>query len=164
MSSIPVATRDIRRVFVANRGEIAVRVVRACNTLGIEAVAGVSEADQDSLAARLADQYVVIGPPPAAESYLRADMIVRSGAGTALRRGAPGLRLPFRALVLRARLRRRWPGVHRSIGRIDRRDGRQDHRRWPGRKGRRAARAGFGRRWPMWHTRAPSAPTSAIRC
>jgi acetyl-CoA carboxylase biotin carboxylase subunit len=73
-----VATRDIRRVLIANRGEIAVRIVRACKTLGIESVAAVSEADQDSLAARLADEYVVIGPAPAAQSYLCADLLVRT--------------------------------------------------------------------------------------
>ena len=73
-----VATRDIRRLFVANRGEIAVRVIRACHTLGIEAVVGVSEADTDTLAAKMADEVVVIGPPLAAESYLRADKIVEA--------------------------------------------------------------------------------------
>ena len=74
----PVASRDIRRVFVANRGEIAVRVIRACRTLGMEAVVGVSEADVDTLGARMADETVVLGPPPAAQSYLRADKIVRA--------------------------------------------------------------------------------------
>ncbi|MFM0342149.1 acetyl-CoA carboxylase biotin carboxylase subunit [Paraburkholderia fungorum] len=74
----PVATRDIRRLFVANRGEIAVRVIRACRTLGIETVVGVSEADIDTLAARIADDVVVLGPPLAAESYLRADRIVEA--------------------------------------------------------------------------------------
>jgi acetyl-CoA carboxylase, biotin carboxylase subunit len=71
-----VCMRDIRRLFVANRGEIAVRVVRACRSLGIEAVVGVSEADTDTLAAQMADEVVVLGPPPASESYLRADRIV----------------------------------------------------------------------------------------
>ncbi len=77
-ASPPVATRDIRRLFVANRGEIAVRVIRACRTLGIETVVGVSEADLDTLAARMADDVVVLGPPLAAESYLRADKIVEA--------------------------------------------------------------------------------------
>jgi len=72
--------RDIRRVFIANRGEIAVRIIRACNTLGIESVAGVSEADVDSLAAKLADEFVVIGPPSPSESYLRADRLVEIAA------------------------------------------------------------------------------------
>jgi acetyl-CoA carboxylase biotin carboxylase subunit len=75
-SPTSLASRDIRRLFVANRGEIAVRVIRACRTLGIEAVVGVSEADTNTLAAKMADDVVVIGPPLAAESYLRADKIV----------------------------------------------------------------------------------------
>jgi acetyl-CoA carboxylase biotin carboxylase subunit len=78
MSGIPVAARDIRRLLVANRGEIAVRIIRACRALGIETVAAVSEADRASLAARLADRVAVIGPPPAAESYLRADRLVKA--------------------------------------------------------------------------------------
>jgi acetyl-CoA carboxylase biotin carboxylase subunit len=78
MSGIPVATRDIRRLLVANRGEIAVRIIRACHALGIEAVAAVSEADRSSLAAKMADRVAVIGPPPAGESYLRADLLVQA--------------------------------------------------------------------------------------
>jgi biotin carboxylase len=58
------ATRNIRRVLVANRGEIAVRIVRACHKLGFEAVAAVSEADRTSLAAQLADRVASIGPRP----------------------------------------------------------------------------------------------------
>ena len=52
----------IRRVFIANRGEIAVRIIRTCQRLGIETVLGASEADLDSLPARLADRVVRIGP------------------------------------------------------------------------------------------------------
>ena len=89
-ASIPVATRDIRRVFVANRGEIAVRVIRACRTLGIEAVVGVSEADTSTLAARMADEVVVLGPPLAAESYLRADKIVEAALKTCCDAVHPG--------------------------------------------------------------------------
>ncbi|MDM0113500.1 acetyl-CoA carboxylase biotin carboxylase subunit [Variovorax sp. J22R133] len=89
-ATIPVAKRDIRRVFVANRGEIAVRVIRACRTLGIEAVAGVSEADVDTLAAKLADEVVVLGPPPASESYLRADKIVEAALSTGCDAVHPG--------------------------------------------------------------------------
>ncbi|MCR1783686.1 ATP-grasp domain-containing protein [Nocardioides carbamazepini] len=66
----------MRRVLVANRGEIAVRVVRACFDEGLESVVAVSEVDRDSLAARMADGVVQIGPAAAAESYLRVERIV----------------------------------------------------------------------------------------
>ena len=69
------ATR-IRRVLVANRGEIAVRIVRACREEGIDAIVAVSEADQDSLAARLATDVVHIGPASPTQSYLRVEQIV----------------------------------------------------------------------------------------
>ena len=72
----------LRRVFVANRGEIAVRIVRACRALGLEAVAGVSDVDHDSAAARLADRAVCIGPARATDSYLRPETIVQAALGT----------------------------------------------------------------------------------
>jgi acetyl-CoA carboxylase biotin carboxylase subunit len=72
----------LSRVLVANRGEIAVRVIRACHALGVEAVVAVSEADRDSLAARLADRAVCIGPPPPARSYLRVEALVAAAQGT----------------------------------------------------------------------------------
>jgi acetyl-CoA carboxylase biotin carboxylase subunit len=72
----------IARVFVANRGEIAVRIVRACRALGLEAVVGVSDVDRDSAAARLADRAVCIGPARASESYLRPETIVQAALGT----------------------------------------------------------------------------------
>ncbi len=66
----------LRRVLIANRGEIAVRVVKACFDEGIESVLAVSAADRDSLGAQLADRVVVIGPAAAAESYLDIDRVV----------------------------------------------------------------------------------------
>lgn len=66
----------LRRVLVANRGEIAVRIVRACRDEGIGAVVAVSQADEHSLAAQLADDVVHIGPPSPAQSYLRVEQIV----------------------------------------------------------------------------------------
>ena len=56
------------RILIANRGEIAVRIIRACQKLGIESVAVHSQADSDSLHARLADHSVCIGPPPSKDS------------------------------------------------------------------------------------------------
>ena len=66
----------IRRLLIANRGEIAARIIRTCQRLGIEAVLGASEADLAGVPARLADQVVRLGPPPAAASYLNVDAVV----------------------------------------------------------------------------------------
>ena len=68
----------IKRLFVANRGEIALRVVRAAQALNIETVVAVSDADRDSAAARLADRAVVIGPASATKSYLDPRLIVHA--------------------------------------------------------------------------------------
>ncbi len=72
----------LRRVLIANRGEIAVRIIRTCNELGIETVLAASEADLDSVPARLADRTICIGPPAPSSSYLNAESIV-SAAVTA---------------------------------------------------------------------------------
>ncbi|MCF3592483.1 acetyl-CoA carboxylase biotin carboxylase subunit [Rhodobacteraceae bacterium LMO-12] len=77
-----MAKRDIRRVFIANRGEIAVRIIRACKRLGIETVLGVSEADQASMAAQMADEVVVLGPPAATQSYLVIEKLVDAALRT----------------------------------------------------------------------------------
>jgi acetyl-CoA carboxylase biotin carboxylase subunit len=72
----------VRRLFVANRGEIAVRIMRTCAELGIATVLGASIADRESLAAELAERVVVIGPPHPSESYLKVATIVAAAVGT----------------------------------------------------------------------------------
>lgn len=64
------------RILVANRGEIAVRIIRACKELGIETVAVYSQADENSLHVHLADDSVCIGPPPSSESYLNIPAVI----------------------------------------------------------------------------------------
>jgi len=70
------------KVLIANRGEIALRVIRACRQMGIKTVAVYSEADRDSLHVRFADEDVCIGPPPASESYLDPKRIIAAAEVT----------------------------------------------------------------------------------
>jgi acetyl-CoA carboxylase biotin carboxylase subunit len=70
------STRPFPRILIANRGEIAVRVIRACREMGIESVAVYSDADERALHTSLADRAIRIGPPPAAESYLSIEAIL----------------------------------------------------------------------------------------
>ena len=72
----------ISRVLVANRGEIALRIIHACQALGIETVLATSEADRDSLPAREATRAVCIGGPTSAESYLKVNALLAAAVGT----------------------------------------------------------------------------------
>jgi len=81
---------SVRRILVANRGEIAMRVIRAARGLGLESVLAASQADLGSLPARYADRTVCIGPARAAQSYLRVDAIVAAALGTGCDAVHPG--------------------------------------------------------------------------
>jgi acetyl-CoA carboxylase, biotin carboxylase subunit len=77
-----VSQTKINKILIANRGEIAVRVIRACRDLGIATVAVYSDADRASLHVRYADEAIRIGPPPPRESYLKIDHIIDAARKT----------------------------------------------------------------------------------
>jgi acetyl-CoA carboxylase, biotin carboxylase subunit len=78
------------RILIANRGEVAVRIIRACRELDVEAVAVYSTADRESLHVQLADHAVQIGPPPAAQSYLNIPSLVAAAVTTGCQAVHPG--------------------------------------------------------------------------
>src|SRR5262245_53021946 len=80
----------IRRVLIANRGEVAVRIIRACREADIETVAVYSTADRDSLHVQMADRAVHIGPPAPARSYLNIASVVAAGNTTGCDAVHPG--------------------------------------------------------------------------
>ncbi len=95
----------MRKVLIANRGEIACRIIRSCQTLGLATVAVYSEADATALHVRVADEAILIGPSAARESYLVADRILEAAATTGADAIHPGYGFlsesaPFAALVL----------------------------------------------------------------
>ncbi len=80
----------IHKILIANRGEIAVRIIRACRELGIQSVAVYSEADKDALHTQLADEAVCIGPAPSKDSYLNMENIISATINTGAQAIHPG--------------------------------------------------------------------------
>jgi propionyl-CoA carboxylase alpha chain len=91
-----------KKILIANRGEIACRVIKTARRMGIKTVAVYSEADRDALHVEMADEAVFLGPPQAAESYLVMDKIVEACRKTGARR-CIRVRLPVRARGVPAR-------------------------------------------------------------
>jgi acetyl-CoA carboxylase, biotin carboxylase subunit len=90
VAQVSTVSGSFNRVLVANRGEVAVRVIRALHELDIEAVAVYSTTDKDSLHVRLSDRAVCIGPAPASESYLRIPSVIAAAATTRCQAVHPG--------------------------------------------------------------------------
>jgi acetyl-CoA carboxylase biotin carboxylase subunit len=80
----------VRKILIANRGEIAVRIIRACRDMGLEAVAVYSECDRAARHVRMADEAVAIGPSPPTESYLRIDRLIDAARATGADAVHPG--------------------------------------------------------------------------
>ena len=78
------------KILIANRGEVAVRIIRTCRRLGIASVVVYSEADAGSMAVEMADEAVAIGPSPAAQSYLVAEKIIAACKATGAEAVHPG--------------------------------------------------------------------------
>jgi acetyl-CoA carboxylase biotin carboxylase subunit len=85
------AKAPVSRLLIANRGEIAVRIIRSCRELGIETVAVYSTADRDSLHVKLADRSVCIGPPPSSQSYLMRNNLLMAAQHTGAEAIHPGV-------------------------------------------------------------------------
>ena len=78
------------KILIANRGEIALRILRACKEMGIQTVAIHSTADSDAMHVRMADESVCVGPPPAGQSYLALPHLIAAGEITGAEAIHPG--------------------------------------------------------------------------
>ena len=115
----------LARVIVANRGEIASRIIRACNALGLETILTVSDADRDSLPARQAGRVVCIGPAAPSKSYLNRKAIVAAALGTGADALHPGYGFLSESSELAALMCCQRHNIHWPSSRSDPTDGQQ---------------------------------------
>jgi pyruvate carboxylase subunit A len=101
----------VRKILIANRGEIAIRIMRACREMGIPSVAVYSDADKEALFAKYADEAYRIGPPPATESYLNIRKVIE----VAQKSGADAIHPGYGFLAENPKFARACEEVHRTI-------------------------------------------------
>ena len=128
--------QPLRKILIANRGEIAVRIVRACAEARIKSVAIYADADRHALHVKKADEAYNIGPDSVA-GYLNVHRIVNLAKATGCDALHPRLRLSVRESGIGAGVRRAWHTLYRTIGGDYRQNGRQDRSacRYAGRRG-----------------------------
>ena len=146
-----------KKILIANRGEIALRIQRACREMGIKSVIVYSEADREAKYVKLADEAVCIGPAASAQSYLNMPAIIADRRGHRCRGHPPRLRLPERERRFRRAGREERLRLHRPDAGVDPHHGRQG-RGQAGHDQERACPA-----CPAARARCPTTPKEIIR-